>query len=290
MSVQTVSGIRFNYLLGGTSLIGLNVLANVEFKVVLMAGLALLGLALYVAEGWAFLFKMNRISTRYYFDLTGGSTSKFVVNKEPGCIIWYAFFVRMILRIVLVVVSLLTLAGNPQNELPIWGGIIMGAVVLVELFFTLYVMFESQIFKTSKEEIVSESEQNWRRKNFRLLTDLQLIRKEKVANIILFISALAINMTFWNTMNSDFMDFIHDSYVSGESGWLISFVILLSAFLLCLIMLVPVKLANWVEESIRVKNDQEQRKLRWSIAFSGIATISPTLIELTKVYVFNMVA
>lgn len=285
-----INRIKFNYYLGALSIIGLNITLNVEFNVILSIALGLLGMALYILEGWAFLFKLNRIAARHFFDLTGGKVHSKVEHNDPGCLIWYAFLVRMVMRIGLVLMSLVAIGNNP-NDLPFWAGIIMGVVVLFEMFFMLYSMYESKIFNSGKEGVevsLSESEIKWRQKNFPLLKSSQAKKKEFYANIILLITAWVINISLWNTINSDFIRFIQESKISGESSLLIACLMLSFSFIFCLFLLIPVRLAHWVEESISAQDSISKRKLRWSIIFAGAATTSPTWIELIKVYVLGI--
>lgn len=282
--MKKMNGIKFNYYLGALSLIGLNISTNIEFNALISVILGLLGLALYVLEGWAFHLKINRIAARYYFDLSGGNVDKFVQIQEPGCMIWYAFMVRMLLRIGLALFSVVGLSLSSPNDLPLWGGIMLGALILFELFFMLYIMFESRIFRSEKSNLVEDGEKNWRTKYFTKLSLKKEVMKESYSDVILLISAWAINITFWNAINSDFIDFINRSYADGESALLIILLVVISSLTLCLFMLIPVRLAHWVEESINARDLQSRRKLRWSIVFAGLGTISPSLIELVRVY------
>ncbi|TNE55771.1 MAG: hypothetical protein EP338_03070 [Bacteroidetes bacterium] len=285
--VYRISSIKFNYYLGAFSFIGLNVSVNLDLNELLSILLGLLGFLLYVLEGWAFVFKLNRISARYFFDRTGGKINVQVEHNDPGCMIWYAFLVRMLLRIGLILLSLAAIGNNP-NDLPLWGGILMGAAVLFELFFMLYSMFESKIFSSEKEgEEPSESELKWRKKHFPRIHAADAKKKEKYANIILLITAWVINISLWNVINGDFIRFINDSKATGESVLLIASLMLSFSFILCLFLLIPVRLAHWVEETVNAKDPVSKRKLRWSIIFAGVATTSPTWIELIRVYVFG---
>lgn len=284
-----INGIKFNYYLGGFSLIGLNISVNIDLNTLLSIALGIFGLAFYVLEGWAFLFKMNRIAARHFFELTGGKASVKVEHTDPGCLIWYAFLVRMVMRIGLILLSLVSIGNNP-NDLPHWAGIIMGLAVLFELFFMLYSMYESKIFNSADREHseVSESELKWRQKHFPLLQSDNAKKKEIYANLILLVTAWIINISLWNAINEDFIRFIHDSKANGESSLLIVSLMLSFSFILCLFLLIPVRLAHWVEETIKAKDPVSKRKLRWSVFFAGAATTSPTWIELIKVHVLGI--
>lgn len=80
------------------------------------------------------------------------------------------------------------------------------------------------------------------------------------------------------------MGYIDRSYSDGTSGTTVLLILLVSNFVLCLFMLIPVRLAYWVEESMKVLTVADRCELRLSLLLSGISLIWPVLQHYINIY------
>lgn len=168
----------------------------------------------------------------------------------------------------------------------------MIAVVLFELFNLMYSLFETHTFKSTSDDATEkeieqewEAEKNWRKKYFTKLNDSQFMKKELYANIILIAMAVVTTQIFWGNMNAEFVDFIKRTDKMGESVSFAILTVLISCFVLCLIFLMPVRLAFWIEEKMHADSKAQTSTYRWSLFFAGISICSPSLIQLVVSFI-----
>lgn len=252
---------------------------------------ALACLFLYTGEYWAFLFKLRIALARHLYGLSGGNPNKKTGEPlEPGCMVFYAYLMRMVFRIVLGIIMILGFGGSriteEMNSVQI--GFLI-AIVLFEVFVFCYTLFESHIFELPGEkdsekdrEKAWENEVRWRTKVFRELPLKNTPVKEFVASLLLFFMAVAATQLFWKEINGEFIDFILRTEKNRESASFAVITVLLSCFVLCLFFLMPVRLAFWIEEKIKASTLKKKRKYRLSLLFAGLSICSPSIVQLIR--------
>ncbi len=292
-----MNSIQFNIIFGLFSALGflfssLDVFGSIPFFV-----LGIFCLFLYVGEYWAFLYKLKVARIKELLKLTKGNpNSREAMGTEPGCMMFYAFLMRFVFRIVVGMIPVISFGGGGINEdLNTIQVICMILIVLFDVFTLMYSMYETHIFKLSGEdpdtekEIESywESEKKWRTANYSLLKKENTRKKEIFASIILLIMASVTTHFLWGGMNDEFVDFIIRTEKNGES---ISFAVLsviISCFVLCLFFLMPIRLAFWVEEKMKADEKPEIMRYRLSILFAGVSICSPSIIQLFASFVLK---
>lgn len=289
-----VNPIQFNIIIGLTTLIGFlfsgpSILLGLPLWV-----LVLLSLILYFSEFWAFLFKLKFARVKYLYELSGGiATKKVGETSDPGCMMFYAFLMRMIFRIVLGMVVIMGLRGTLEKDM---NGVQIGfmiAIVMFELFNMLYSMYDSHIFSSSTDDEREEEKEaywvkeiEWRKKMFPKVNKTKENNKELLANLILILMAIAVTKLFWDGINSGFVDFIIRTEKFNESVSFAVIFVLISCFVLCLFFLMPVRLAFWIEEKINANSPKEKLNYKLSLLFAGVAICSPTIFQMIRTFLF----
>lgn len=249
--------------------------------------LIILALLLFAGDFWAFIFKLKFTRARYLYELSKGNPKAEVGQMlEPGCMMFYAFMMRMIFRFTL---ALFVILGGKDTDKELNGFQItlLSIVVLFELFNLMFSMYETHIFSTkigdetekaNKESWLKEIE--WRKKMFERLNDPSLFKKEMLANAILFVMAFFMTKIFWDGMNNTFIEsIIHTK--KFEDSYLVEIIgVLISCTILCFFFLMPVRLAFWIEDRMKAVTRKEKRNYRLSLFFAGISICSPTIIQM----------
>lgn len=292
-----MNSIQFNIILGLFSALGflfssLDVFSSVPFLI-----LAIFCLFLYVGEYWAFLYKLKVARLRELVKITKGNpNTREAMGTEPGCMMFYAFLMRFVFRIVIGMIPVIGFGGGEINDdLNTVQIVFMVLIVLFEVFTMLYSMYETHIFKTSGEyadtdrEIESywESEKKWRSENYPILNKVDTHKKELYASIILLLMAFVTTHFLWGSMNQEFVDFIIRTEKNKESVSFAVITVILSCVMLCFFFLMPIRLAFWVEEKMKADEKPEIRRYRLSLLFAGVSICSPSLIQLFVSFVLR---
>ena len=132
---------------------------------------------LYIADFWAFLFKIRIARIRQIVDVTKGEIkTRNFVPEDPGCMIMYAFIMRLVIRFSFMLLALFSFSGDLSGDLPNWAIVFVILVTLFEVFNLMYSMFETRIFKMNKENDSEkeddkywEEEFKWREKSLKIL-------------------------------------------------------------------------------------------------------------------------
>ncbi len=292
-----MNSIQFNVILGLFSALGFlfsswDVFSSLPFFIV-----GIFCLFLYVGEYWAFLFKLKVARVRELIKLTKGNpNTRQAMGGEPGCMMFYAFLMRFVFRIVVGMIPVISFGGGGVNdELNTVQIVFMILIVLFELFNMLYSMYETHIFRLTGEDPDTakdidsywESEKKWRTKNYPLINKEDTRKKELYAAIILLLMAFATTHFLWGSMNNEFVDFIIRTEKNKESVSFAVISVILSCATLCLFFLMPIRLAFWVEEKMKADEKPEIRRYRLSLLFAGISICSPSLIQLFVSFVLK---
>lgn len=291
-----MNSIQFNIVLGFFSLISFflsNLISSVTIPFYLIA---ICSFFLYVAEFWAFLFKLKIARIRELVHTTKGNPNlELDLGSEPGCMMVYAFLLRFVFRIVLGMIPVLALGEGIDKDMNNIQIVFMIIIVLFELFNMMYSMYDTHIFKLTGEYDVTEEEiketwdkeKAWRTKNYPLLANEQAQKKEMLATIILLLMAFVTTHFLWGSMNNEFIDFIIRTKTNHESVLFATLSVTISCFVLCLFFLMPVRLAFWIEEKMKADEAIELKRYRLSLIFAGFSICSPSLIQLFVSFVLN---
>lgn len=285
-----LNGERFNLLYALFSfviipVIGTHIHLGLGFGV-----FGLIGLTVYIGEAWAFYYKTRLMRARILYGLTNGNPDKDVPPlPKLGCLINYGFVVRLCLRIIILVFSLMSLGlmnPNGGKPRPLALGILIVATI-GEIFVMMFSWMESRLEtadETNEERKTGERE--WRKSNFPMISDEKLYWKEPLSDLFLFVSAMMYTHFFWTMSNNTFIGYIDQSHLEGSGGFGVLLVILFSNAVLSLFMLVPIRLAYWAIEAISLIDDKQRWRLRVSLIIAGVSMIAPVLIHYARVYWF----
>lgn len=282
-----MNGLKFNIVFGLSSIIVMPAIARLELKT---SGpvIGIFAFVMYVCEAWALYYKVRLTRVRIVYERTGGSVTKDIPPLPPiGCFVSYGFLIRMCFRVLMLVIALgsLGLMDPVGDEDPSTVGIIIMIIgVLFELFVMCVAWFETRIDKDEEEEDTVKVERAWRKTNFKMLDDPRLFMKELFSDIILFVAAMMFTHLFWTMSNNDMMDSIDRSFAYGESALSVFLVMFFCNFVLSMFMIVPMRLAYWIGESISVIDSKQKWKLRLSLLFAGISITLPVFSHWFRVY------
>jgi len=291
-----MNSIQFNIILGIFSLVSFflsKLMTSIAIPLYLVAFCSFL---LYLAEFWAFLYKLKIARIRELILTTKGNPNLEIDGgSEPGCMMVYAFLMRFVFRIVLGMIPVLVLGEGIDKDMNNVQIICMIIIVLFELFNMMYSMYETHIFKLTGEDPDSEEdirnfwkkEKKWRTNNFPLLKQVGTKNKEMIATIILLLMAFITTHFLWGSMNNEFKDFIIRTKTNHESVLFAVLSVTISCFLLCLFFLMPVRLAFWIEEKMKADQAIELKRYRLSLIFAGVSICSPSLIQLFVSFVLS---
>lgn len=286
-SIIRMDGYKFNILLG---LISFFVVPFIAKGIDLREGnifVGIIGLIFYFGEAWAFNYKTRLARARVVRRLIDEKRWNPLTGlPKLGCMVSYGFIMRLCFRIAILAFSMMAFGGLQEETDPHWIVITVLMIgVLFEMAILGYAWMDARLDpgeEGEKEKIDEES--SWRKSALPMLDDENMFIKETFSDLFLFITALMYTHGFWTLSNGEMIASIDHSHVYGESGWSVFLLILLSNAALCLFMLVPVRLAYWVDESISTIEPAQKRKLRWSLVFAGLSMTAPPLVHFMKVY------
>ncbi|MBI2258394.1 MAG: hypothetical protein HYU67_05790 [Flavobacteriia bacterium] len=291
-----INSFQFNLILGFFSIITL-FLSNVTLKIQLPTFIIVfLSLILLVGEAWAFIFKLKYVKIREIINNTKKiQSTPYDGRIKPGCMMIYAFLIRMIFRISIGMYSVLILGQGVTNEANTFQKIFIIIIVLAELFNFAYCLFETNLFIISGEEEDTEKEKaeywekekKWRIKNIKIINQISTTKKEVIATIFLLIMAIVCTKLFWDSANNQFIEYIVRTKNDKDSYFVNSMLVLFSCLVLCFFFLMPIRLAFWVEEKMKADKKSDVFKYRLSLIFAGISVCSPSIIQLLKSYLLQ---
>lgn len=249
-------------------------------------------LIFYFAEPWAFNFKIRLSRIRILSGLTEGNPEKIYKHKNMGGLIWFAFLIRLVFRFLILIIAFTILGVLPgPKEMPTWMLLIYIFAMLFELsaiFWPIYTLrLDSGINKEEDKEgekAEEKMEKEWRRENFPLLSRADTFPKELVADILLSLYAIVATKSFWNMINDTFTSYIISSARDGSGAFETAISTAIPIFILAFIFLIPVRLAYWVGESIRINTGVEKRHYYLSLCVATFFIILPTIQTFVKVF------
>jgi hypothetical protein len=246
--------------------------------------LGLCFLSLYFLETWAFNLKIRLSRARVLMELTDGDPKSPLTHKSIGGLVWYGFLIRLIFRflIMLIALNFLHLMRYEGKELSGWTLALLIIAMLFELYSLMIPMIDSGVdsYKERTEERrkrAQVAEVKWREENFLYLRNKELIWKEPAADILLTLYAIIPIKFFWGMVNNTFSSYIIGNARDGWGPIETAFGVAIPVFILSLFFLIPVRLAYWVGESIRVNSAAEKRHYYLSLCVACLVIMIPTL-------------
>lgn len=277
-----VTGTRFNYFIGIVSLFGIPAIHQFVTLGEPSWWVAAIGIIFYIAEAWATLLRVNLSRARIIYQRSGGNFHDLNIRtREPGGMIWYGFLMRFCMRFALIPFVCMALGLDFGDDLPAWMIIIMCVLVLFELGLMMYTMYETRVYelydKEDREEVAKgiEEEKKWRNKmeNLARKPDTQL--KEHLSNIIL----MGVGVLFVNAANDETSKAIYDFMKDASINPFSILFSLFTATVMFFIVILPMRLAYWLEEAMEVKNPGDKLKLNLSFAFAVLSLVVPPIIR-----------
>ncbi|MFL5766015.1 MAG: hypothetical protein ACJ77K_18870 [Bacteroidia bacterium] len=249
------------------------------------------GFGMLIAEFFALRYKLKMIRIRtnikrvQYKKDTG---IDIVPSVTPG--VYFAFFLRLVFHVGIVMVSMTSLgyacdesAMSPQGIIAICSMLVFEFASLIYLYF--YGDFYNEPTENKREirEEIKE-EELWNAENAPGSDTDNAYRLEILADIVLQVFACMLFTSFWHYLNQRGIDSVIEVY----KDHLNAFEAFLSVFLLMVIsvsiLLRPLQIAYWIEDSVQAFTPAEKRKTWYIFLTVAIFVCSPTLFKYIDLY------
>jgi len=254
---------------------------------------AIFGLIIYVAELFSFNFKTKIIRLRANETRLRmkKETGKEYEIPQPGCVISYGVVSRMLFRIGFIMLAMSGFGYEPEQEdpSPFFIAILVSAV-LFECGVLAYTYAESGVFGSTAQDDEwdkdkeKKAKQKWLKKNMPKLNTEEYKKKEILSDVVLHLYAFMLFTAFWNPINNANIQYVQESFSSGNSALVTGCLLVFIYFLMTLLALPPIRLAYWVEESVQALTSKDKWKLWGSFLFASLVVASPGIQEFVKVY------
>lgn len=253
--------------------------------------IALLGIFIYLTEYFAFNYKLRIVRARAIQKnmLHQQKTGEKRELGQPGCMVFYAFIIRMLYRIGFVIVALTAFGADFNEEMSGYVSVIFVSVILFEVFVFCYSLFETRIYSSppadkTEEEDEKQEEKSWREKYLPLLKKTDSSQREMGADLILFLYACMLTTAYFEPVNAAQNEVIFRWHNEGTSALAMIAGLLLMFSATWLFALMPMRLAYWVEESLASYTVKEKWRLIGSYAFACLAAVAPSVLYFIKIY------
>jgi hypothetical protein len=255
---------------------------------------AISGILIYVAEHFAFKYKLKMIRLRSESKRQDSEihTGKYLPVPHINPFLWFAVGMRMVFRMGILMLSLFAFGDNFQTwiEKGIIGFLFLGIVtieiLLLAHIYSANVLLQDYPVGLREEKEEKTEDEQWRKENLKKEESISDYRKEMLTDIVLQIYSFMLFTAIWEYINDFGIEMIHKfskaNETAGEAG--ISLCIMLGAMLG--IGLLPIRLAYWIEDSVEAISKKEKWKIVGSFVIATVLTISPSIKEFVQVY-FN---
>jgi hypothetical protein len=280
-------GAAMNYIISllilGTSFIPLH---NTGFGTVGRIFLGIAWLIFYIAEPFAFNYKVKLSKVRVLWSLTGGDPEGTGDHAKIGNIVWFAFLIRLVFRVLILIIAFSILGVvHDGSGLPTWLLWVYIIAVTCELFIFMWPLMTFNLSEnTEKGNKAAKQEREWRRQNFPMLKAPDTLFKEFVSDILLSIYSLVAIRTFWNMINNTFSSYIISSAKEGSGPVETAIMVIIPVLILSAIFLIPVRLAYWIGESIRSRTASQKRHFYLSLLVAAMIIMLPTIRTFFRVF------
>lgn len=239
------------------------------------------GIAIYLLEAWAFYFKSTTIRIRALQRINGANDwiTKGHLPPLPRVMI-FGRVLRSLLRVFILSLALRSIINafdslTEKQEDMIQGLWFLGVIFEGILMRMTRIVNRPKATNERNEEL--DKEMSWRRKRSDFLKSKFHLYFEVCADFILLITALMFSHTYWRMMTNFFMDRIDSALSAHIPMGNLLWTMFVTMTLTSIVLVVPSRLAFWVEDAYAAVDIKRRRKVRWSVVFACFATMAPVL-------------
>lgn len=252
------------------------------------------GFLILIAELPAIYFKLKMVRIRKeqrklaYKNETGES-----LIPRTAIIIFFGVFMRIALRVVVIMVSSTALGYVSTERLMSPAGlIILIAGIFIDICWLGYIYMTTGFYQydayTRDEWIkIKQETKAWNEKYLPLAATPEYYWKELISDFVLQIFGLMVFTAYWTYINSLGMEMINHSYYNGASAFNAAVDVFSMQFFVTAICLMPMRIAYWLEDSIMAVSKKEKYIMWLLYLLVMIYTCIPTILKFLAVYIFK---
>ncbi len=254
--------------------------------------LSFFGFGMLVAEFFALKFKLKMIRVRagqrriLHKEKTGinllPNTNKFVL---------FEFFLRLLFRVPIAMVCM-TALGYTANEKKMSGeGVFVIMLVLVADIAGLTYLYLKSDFYTdppmSKRELQKELSEDdvWDKANGHLVTSEKHMKLELLSDVVLHVYSIMVYTALWSYLNAygiaRLNSIVFIEYADPVSS---AFDVFPMLFIMCVLALIPLRIAYWIEDSLMAFTWLEKFELFATFIIIALFTCSPTIWHFVSIF------
>lgn len=241
------------------------------------------GIFIYFAEAWAFYYKTVSIRIRALQHSIGEKEwlNKGSLPSLPRVMI-FGRVLRSILRVFILSLALRSIL-NAFDDLTERQENIVQGFWFFGLIFESVMMRMTRLTNLSRENKARnddlDKEMAWRRKRSGFLENKYHVYKEACADIILVVTAMMFTQTYWKSISNFYIERIDSALNAHIPMGNLLWTMFVTMTLTSIILVVPARLAFWVEDAYAAVDEKRRRKVRWSVVFACVSVMSPVLLH-----------
>ena len=255
---------------------------------------SIFGFVVLIAEFFALNFKLTMVKFRT-------EEKRIAYKKETGFdivptitpLVFFAFFMRIVFRMIVVMVSMTALgyvctekAMSPQGEVALM------IVVILDLLGLTYMYFSSDFYNIPPQnddelQDTLKEENDWLKANKKLALSEKYFRLEIFSDIVLQVYALMIYTAFWTYINQIGFEKLHESIVINDSAFFAALSIFPRLIILLILGLMPIRIAYWMEDSMEAFTTKEESGMWLAFFIVGLFTCSPTIVKFISFFILH---
>lgn len=249
------------------------------------------GVIIYFAEAWAFYFKTVSIRIR--------ALKKINIDKDwstngslpalPRVMI-FGRVLRSILRVVILSLALRSIL-NAYDDLTEHQENVVQGLWFVGIIFEGVMMRMTRLSNRPKEGKEKSDDHNkemeWRRKRLGFLESKLHLYKEACADFVLVITAMMFTQTYWKFISNFYIDRIGSALRADIPMGNLLWTMFVTMTLTSIILVIPARLAFWVEDAYAAVDGKRRRKVRWSVVFGCVSVMFPVLLHFVRAAFFS---
>ncbi|MBL7890703.1 MAG: hypothetical protein JNL24_14215 [Bacteroidia bacterium] len=254
--------------------------------------LAFFGFTMLIAEFFALKFKLKMIRVRagqrrlLHKEKTGinilPTTNKFVL---------FEFFLRLLFRVPIAMVCMTALGYTANEKKMSEEGVLVIMIVLVSDIAGLTYLFLKSDFYTdppmSKKELNKELYEDdiWDKANGHLTTSEKHMRLELLSDIVLHVYSVMVYTALWSHLNSYGIAKLNSIvFIEYADPITCAFEIFPWLFIMCMLALIPLRIAYWIEDSLMAFTWLEKFELVATFIIIALFTCSPTIWHFISIF------
>ncbi len=256
--------------------------------------ISIFGFIMLIAEFFALNFKLKMVRMRV-------KIKSIAYKKETGIHIMprvspfmhFQFFLRLLLRITIVMVSMTALGfACTEKEMSNEGVIVLMTVFLLDFCGMAYIFIKSGLFNdrpNNKKEFIQEIKEDeiWYNENFPLMTSKKYFNREIFSDIVLQIYALMLYTSIWKHLNEFGIGKINESLSSDDTAFSAGFGLFLMLIIMATIGLIPMRIAYWIEDAADSFTKREKFGTLVMFIIVALFTCTPTIINYVRLFIIK---